>query len=343
MSPQDLTEIADAPFQWRDRSWRGLPWHYSVIQEIDVGTYTPSGTFAALAAKIPHLSDLGITALQLMPIGVPSSSLGRPEQLKTLIDKAHDYGLMVLLDLRALEHVTLESAVGWLREFHLDGVRVSESLCAELTRVVRDQFSNRYIHVIPESSAKRRAACGVDRRASRRHSQARHRAATRRGTARQTRRRSTRGPFSADAVRAVSAIQLLHPQISPPFMGEEWEADEALALHSAKLDWSALRQPDGAAAFERYQQLLTIRRNEVSPRLPSIASAGRAELLSEHSFRIEWVVGDTELLTLEANLSERTDHVAQKDARRLLWAEGDCAPGRVLPPWSVLWTIRRTG
>jgi maltooligosyltrehalose trehalohydrolase len=111
-------------------------------------------------------------------------------------------------------------------------------------------------------------------------------------------------------------------------------------FQSAKLNWAALRQPDGAAAFERYQKLLTLRRNEIVPRLPSITGAGRAELRGRHSFRIEWAVGTSESLVLEANLSTTPGHDIHRDARQVLWAEGECVSGRALPPWGVVWFVR---
>ena len=101
-------------FDWDDDGWRGRPWHEAVIYELHVGAFSPSGTFAGLAAKLDYLVDLGVTAVELMPIAdfpgvrnwgydgvlpfAPESSYGTPEELKALICAAHRKGLMVLLD-----------------------------------------------------------------------------------------------------------------------------------------------------------------------------------------------------------------------------------------------------
>jgi maltooligosyltrehalose trehalohydrolase len=116
--PDDVrgpSEIIDPRrYLWKHDDWTGRPWHTAVVYELHVGTFTPQGTFAAAAARLPYLASLGVTAIELMPIGdfpgrrnwgydgvlpyAPDSSYGRPEDLKRLIDEAHGLGLMVLLD-----------------------------------------------------------------------------------------------------------------------------------------------------------------------------------------------------------------------------------------------------
>ncbi len=94
--------------------WRGKPWEECVLYELHVGTFTPEGTFRAAIGKLDHLVNLGITALQIMPVAdfpgsrnwgydgvlpyAPDSSYGRPDDFKALIDAAHARGLAVLLD-----------------------------------------------------------------------------------------------------------------------------------------------------------------------------------------------------------------------------------------------------
>ncbi len=101
-------------FDWQDHAWRGRPWEDAVIYELHVGAFTPQGTFAGLAERLDYLSDLGITALELMPVAdfpghrnwgydgvlpfAPDSSYGRPEDFKKLIQSAHHRGIMVFLD-----------------------------------------------------------------------------------------------------------------------------------------------------------------------------------------------------------------------------------------------------
>ena len=55
-------------FDWPDTAWCGRPWHEAVIYELHVGTFTPAGTFAAAAERLPALATLGVTAIELMPI-----------------------------------------------------------------------------------------------------------------------------------------------------------------------------------------------------------------------------------------------------------------------------------
>ena len=100
--------------QWRDEAWRGRPWHEAVIYELHVGCATSDGTFAAAIERLDDLVDLGVTAVELMPVAAfagtrnwgydgvlpfaPAAAYGTPEDLKRLIDEAHARGLMMLLD-----------------------------------------------------------------------------------------------------------------------------------------------------------------------------------------------------------------------------------------------------
>lgn len=116
--PEDVdgpSEIIDPrAFPWHDGGWRGRPWEEMVIYELHIGTFTPEGTFRAAIDKLDALVELGITAIEIMPIAdfagrwnwgydgahlfAPDDSYGRPEDLKALIDAAHGKGLSVLLD-----------------------------------------------------------------------------------------------------------------------------------------------------------------------------------------------------------------------------------------------------
>jgi maltooligosyltrehalose trehalohydrolase len=116
--PSDVdgpSEVIDPrAFKWSGHAWTGRLWSEAVIYELHVGTFTPHGTYAAARAKLPQLVDVGITAIELMPLSdfagrrnwgydgvlpfAPDSAYGRPEELKALIDAAHAAGLMVLLD-----------------------------------------------------------------------------------------------------------------------------------------------------------------------------------------------------------------------------------------------------
>lgn len=106
--------IDPAGWRWTDRDWRGRPWHEAVIYELHVGTFTSAGTFGGVRERLDYLAELGITAIELMPLAdfpgrcnwgydgallyAPDSRYGTPDDLKALIQAAHEKGLMVLLD-----------------------------------------------------------------------------------------------------------------------------------------------------------------------------------------------------------------------------------------------------
>lgn len=109
------SEVVDPrQYGWQDAGWRGRPWEETVLYELHIGTFTPEGTFRAAIDKLPHLVELGITAIEIMPLAdfrgkrnwgydgvlhfAPDSSYGRPEDLKALVNAAHGLSLMVVLD-----------------------------------------------------------------------------------------------------------------------------------------------------------------------------------------------------------------------------------------------------
>jgi maltooligosyltrehalose trehalohydrolase len=174
------SEVIDpSTFRWQDAGWRGVPLEGAVIYELHVGTFTGAGTFAGAAEKLPHLVDLGVTAIELMPVAdfpgsrnwgydgvslfAPARCYGRPDDLRRLVDEAHRFGLGVLLDVvynhfgpdgaywglfsphyfstahqtpwgaainldgpasRPVRDFFVENATRWLREYHLDGLRL---------------------------------------------------------------------------------------------------------------------------------------------------------------------------------------------------------------------------
>jgi maltooligosyltrehalose trehalohydrolase len=109
------SEVIDPrAYAWQNPSWRGRPWHETVLYELHVGAFSGAGTFDGLRRRLDHLAGLGVTALELMPIAefpgarnwgydgvmpfAPDAAYGRPEDLKRLIDEAHGRELMVFLD-----------------------------------------------------------------------------------------------------------------------------------------------------------------------------------------------------------------------------------------------------
>jgi maltooligosyltrehalose trehalohydrolase len=166
-------------FRWTDSGWRGVPAADLVLYELHVGTFTAEGTFEAAIEHLPALSELGVTAIEVMPvaefpgargwgydgvyISAAQSSYGGPEGFQRLVDAAHGAGLAVVLDVvynhlgasgvKAMEAFgpyftekyetfwgkamnfddagcdpvrewVLQSAEGWVRDFHVDGLRL---------------------------------------------------------------------------------------------------------------------------------------------------------------------------------------------------------------------------
>ncbi len=54
-------------YEWQKAAWKGRPWEEAVVYEFHVGTFTQEGTFRAAIEKLPHLAELGITAVEIMP------------------------------------------------------------------------------------------------------------------------------------------------------------------------------------------------------------------------------------------------------------------------------------
>lgn len=116
--PDDVhgsSEVLDpCAFEWRDDGWRGRPWEETVLYELHVGTFSPAGTFDGVRVRLDYLVDLGVTAIELMPVAdfpgarnwgydgvlpfAPDACYGRPEDLKSLVQDAHAKGLMIFLD-----------------------------------------------------------------------------------------------------------------------------------------------------------------------------------------------------------------------------------------------------
>jgi maltooligosyltrehalose trehalohydrolase len=171
--------VDPATFSWTDEAWPGLDRDAAVLYELHVGTFTEDGTFDAAIAELPRLAELGVTAVEVMPVAefpgargwgydgvylsAAHSCYGGPEGFARFVDAAHANGLGVVLDVvynhlgasgvSAVEafgpyltdkHETfwgkavnyddehcdpvrewvLQSAEGWIRDFHVDGLRL---------------------------------------------------------------------------------------------------------------------------------------------------------------------------------------------------------------------------
>jgi len=122
--------VVAAEFPWTDQHWRGIPLHQYITYELHVGTYSSAGTFDGVAAHLDELKDLGVTAVELMPVAqfpggrnwgydgvhpfAVQNSYGGPAGLKRLVDAAHGRGLAVVLDV-VYNHIGPEG--NYLAEF----------------------------------------------------------------------------------------------------------------------------------------------------------------------------------------------------------------------------------
>ena len=168
--------IDPGDYAWGDRAWSPPRFSELIIYELHIGTFTAEGTFQAAIGKLGHLVDLGVTALEIMPVAdfpgarnwgydgvllyAPARVYGRPNDLRALVDSAHQRGLAVILDvvynhlgpdgnylgafsrdyfnpehktpwgdglnfeLKPVRDFFVENTIYWRREFHLDGFRL---------------------------------------------------------------------------------------------------------------------------------------------------------------------------------------------------------------------------
>jgi maltooligosyltrehalose trehalohydrolase len=212
--PRDVhgpSEVVDASaFEWHDDAWHGRRWEEAVIYELHVGAYTLAGTFSAVRERLDYLADLGITAVELMPVAdfpggrnwgydgvflfAPDSIYGRPEDLKHLVQSAHERGIMVFLDVvynhfgpegnylrsyapqfftdrhrtpwgeginfdgpesRVVRDFFIHNALYWLTEYHFDGLRL------DAVHAIIDDSTP---HILEELADAVRSATEPDRR-----------------------------------------------------------------------------------------------------------------------------------------------------------------------------------
>lgn len=206
--PLGPSEIVDpARFQWTDSGWSGVRRDGQVLYELHIGTFTREGTWLAAAEQLPELAVLGITVIELMPsadfagrfgwgydgvdLYAPTRLYGRPDDLRTFIDRAHAAGIGVIHDV-VYNHVGpdgcylskfsdsyftkkyegewgdplnfdgehsapvreffIENAGYWIEEFHFDGLRL------DATQSIIDASP---VHVIRDIVDRARAAAGA--------------------------------------------------------------------------------------------------------------------------------------------------------------------------------------
>ena len=196
--------IDTAAFRWTDENWHGLSREGLALYELHTGTFTAEGTFEARIDRLDYLHDLGVTAIELMPVAdfpgernwgydgvslyAPSRAYGGPDGLWKLVNAAHARGLGVILDVvynhlgpdgnylrafspyyftdrystpwgealnydgdhsRLVREYVLQNAEYWLREYHIDGLRL------DATHAIYDHGE---VHILSELCARCRAA-----------------------------------------------------------------------------------------------------------------------------------------------------------------------------------------
>ncbi len=172
------SEVVQPQFAWSRADWKGRPGEEMIVYELHIGAFTQAGTFSSAMERLDYLQSLGVTAIQLMPLSdfpgrygwgydgvlpyAPDSSYGRPEDLKRLVDAAHERGICVFLDVvynhfgpdgnylpsyapifsarhespwgkglnfdgeggRQVRNFVIENAIYWIGEFRMDGLRL---------------------------------------------------------------------------------------------------------------------------------------------------------------------------------------------------------------------------
>ena len=173
----EYSQIVDPEeFDWSDENWLGLPWHSAVFYECHVGAFTRGGSFLDVIDRLDYLARLGVTAIELMPVAAtpgnrnwgydgvllfaPAHSYGKPEDLKLLIQTAHQKGLMVFLDvvynhfgpegnylhIYAPQFFNQHEKTPWGEAINFDGIATDENH----RRTVRDFFIHNAVYWLEE-------------------------------------------------------------------------------------------------------------------------------------------------------------------------------------------------
>jgi len=131
--PHGPSQVVDpGTFRWTDSEWKGIP-QAQVIYEMHIATFTKEGTYRAAMEHLPKLVDVGITTLEVMPVAdfpgkfgwgydgvnlfAPTHLYGSPDDLRALVDHAHNLGLAVILDV-VYNHLGPDG--NYLKEFSID-------------------------------------------------------------------------------------------------------------------------------------------------------------------------------------------------------------------------------
>ena len=130
--PHAIVEVGAKPYTWGDGEFGIKPLNQVVIYEVHVGDFSPEGTFAGLTARLDYIRDLGIDAIELMPVQefpgdrswgynpayffAVESAYGSADELKQLVDEAHKRGIGIMLDM-VFAHTTADGPISRLYPF----------------------------------------------------------------------------------------------------------------------------------------------------------------------------------------------------------------------------------
>ncbi|MEZ5833466.1 MAG: malto-oligosyltrehalose trehalohydrolase [Dongiaceae bacterium] len=189
-------------YRWRSGNWSGRPWSDAILYELHVGAFSSAGDFDGVRRRLDWLERLGVTAVELMPIAdfpgrrswgydgvlpfAPDRAYGDPDDLKKLIDAAHERDLMMFLDVvynhfgpdgnylglyapvffterhhtpwgaaidfaqPAVRSFFIHNALYWLNEYRFDGLRF------DAVHAIRDDSAT---HVLTELAQSVRDGC----------------------------------------------------------------------------------------------------------------------------------------------------------------------------------------
>lgn len=205
--PHGVSQVVDpATFAWTDHGWMGPDPDSLVIYEMHIGTFTREGTWAAAISELPRLAALGMTVIEVMPVAdfpgrfgwgydgvslfAPTRLYGEPDDCRRFVDRAHELGLSVILDVvynhfgpdgcylrefsasyftaryttpwgeainfdgegsEGVRELIRSNAAYWIAEFHVDGLRL------DATHAIFDASS---VHILREIALEVRRSAG---------------------------------------------------------------------------------------------------------------------------------------------------------------------------------------
>jgi maltooligosyltrehalose trehalohydrolase len=204
--PSGPSEIVDhSSFTWNDQRWRGITLGGQVIYELHIGTFSAEGNWSAAAERLPWLASLGVSVVEIMPIAefpgafgwgydgvfpyAPAHIYGRPDDVRRFVDRAHQLGVAVILDVvynhfgpsgcvvhnfstsyfssvgnewgeginfdgpgsAPVREFFSENAAYWISEFHFDGLRL------DATQSLHDRSAE---HIVAAVARRARMAAG---------------------------------------------------------------------------------------------------------------------------------------------------------------------------------------